>query len=158
MASRNKLTLPTVAPLVMRNGRPPLADDRSRLIDCPRHGPMEHRLFRVGRGRTRLVCKRCAGEAVTRRHRKVRLQLIEEAGGACALCGYDRCVVNLHFHHVDPSQKSFAMTLASGKALAAYQEEARKCILLCANCHGEVEAGLVESPPPQARWGDDRAA
>ena len=63
----------------------------------------------------------------------------------------------LHFHHVDPSQKSFAMTLASGKALAAYKEEARKCVLLCANCHGEVETGLVESPP-QTRWRDDRPA
>jgi hypothetical protein len=27
------------------------------------------------------------------------------------------------------------------------------CVLLCANCHGEVEAGLVPSPPPQARFG-----
>ncbi len=119
---------------------------------------MEHRLFRVGGGRTRWICKRCAGEAVTRRHRKVRLQLIAEAGGACAVCGYDRCILNLHFHHVDPSQKSFGMSLASGRALAAYQEEARKCVLLCANCHGEVEAGLIDSPPPRTKWRDAPAA
>jgi hypothetical protein len=33
-----------------------------------------------------------------------------------------------------------------GKSLAAFRAEARKCVLLCANCHGEVESGLVPSP------------
>lgn len=83
--------------------------------------------------------------------------LVAEAGGACALCGYTRCEWNLHFHHVDPSQKSFSMTMASGKAIATYRAEALKCVLLCANCHGEVEAGLVESPPAGAQFeGDGR--
>jgi hypothetical protein len=72
--------------------------------------------------------------------------LVAEAGGCCALCGYDRCTWNLHFHHVDPTKKSFAMTMGSGKALDTYRAEAKKCVLLCANCHGEVEAGLVPSP------------
>jgi len=47
----------------------------------------------------------CAGEAVTRRLQKVKRILVEEAGGCCAVCGYDRCMVNLHFHHVDPATK-----------------------------------------------------
>jgi hypothetical protein len=59
-------------------------------------------------------------------------------------------VVNLHFHHVDPSKKSFAVSTASGKSLDTFREEAKKCVLLCANCHGEVETGLVLSPPPGA--------
>jgi cytochrome c553 len=50
---------------------------------------------------------------------------------------------NLHFHHLDPAEKSFAMSMASGKSLADYREEARKCLLVCANCHGEIEAGLA---------------
>ena len=75
---------------------------------------------------------------------------MSEAGGCCAICGYDRCEWNLHFHHVDPSAKSFSMTMGSGKSLAAYRAEAEKCVLLCANCHGEVEAGLVPSPPAGA--------
>lgn len=40
------------------------------------------------------------------------------------------------------------------KKLAAYREEMRKCVLLCANCHGEVEAGLVASPPAGTKYGD----
>ncbi len=76
--------------------------------------------------------------------------LVAEAGGCCAICGYARCGWNLHFHHVDPAEKSFAMTMASGKGLAQYRTEATKCVLLCANCHGEVEAGLIPSPPTGA--------
>ena len=82
----------------------------------------------------------------------MRQQLVQEAGGACAICGYDRCTVSLHFHHVDPDSKSFPMTVASGKSLASFRAEAKKCVLLCANCHGEVESGLVPSPPPGTRY------
>jgi hypothetical protein len=78
--------------------------------------------------------------------------LIAEAGGCCALCGYERCVINLHFHHVDPTEKSFQMTTASGKSLEQYRREMKKCVLLCANCHGEIEAGIIESPPAGSRF------
>jgi hypothetical protein len=63
--------------------------------------------------------------------------------------------VNLHFHHVDPSTKAFTVTMARGKSLAAYRAEAAKCVLVCANCHGEIEAGLIPSPPPCAKFGED---
>ena len=75
---------------------------------------------------------------------------MHEAGGRCSICGYDRCLANLHFHHVDPAEKSFAMSTATGKSLAAYREEARKCILVCANCHGELEAGLAGQSEPSS--------
>ncbi|HEX8086232.1 MAG TPA: hypothetical protein VF529_18205 [Solirubrobacteraceae bacterium] len=99
----------------------------------------------------RVRCKRCVADAVTRRHRKVRALLVAEAGACCAVCGYARCQLNLHFHHVDPAAKSFDMDMGRGKSLAAYRDEAKKCVLVCANCHGEIEAGLIESPPPGPR-------
>lgn len=86
----------------------------------------------------------------------IKRTLVEEGGGCCVLCGYDECIVNLVFHHVDPSQKSFGLAMSTTKALAAYRAEAEKCVLLCANCHGEVEAGLVVSPPAGA-WFEDMA-
>jgi cytochrome c553 len=92
------------------------------------------------------------GEAVTRRLQKLKRLLVEDAGGGCAVCGYDRCVVNLHFHHVDPAAKSFALSVASGKSLAASRREAQKCVLVCANCHGEIEAGLIPSPAQGSRF------
>ena len=40
------------------------------------------------------------------------------------------------------------MGMDNGGGLPAFREEAKKCVLLCANCHGEVEAGLVEAACP----------
>jgi cytochrome c553 len=44
------------------------------------------------------------------------------------------------------------MSMARGKSIAAYRAEAEKCVLVCANCHGEIEAGQTPSPPPQAHF------
>ena len=63
------------------------------------------------------------------------------------MCGYARTPYNLHFHHVDPTTKSFSMHMGVGKALATFREEAKKCVLVCANCQREIEAGLIPSPP-----------
>ena len=113
---------------------------------CALHGEERHYAL-SDRGTVRYRCRRCVGEAVTRRHRKLKQLLVEEAGGGCAVCGYVRCLANLHFHHVDPTGKSFEMQMGSGKSIAAYRAEARKCVLVCANCHGEIETGLIPSPP-----------
>lgn len=125
------------------SGRPP-SNARTRPVEvrgCCRHGAAEFALYGLAQPRWR--CKRCVGEAVGRRQRKVKRTLVAEAGGKCVVCGYDRCTANLHFHHLDPATKSFAMSMASGKSLTAYRQEAQKCILVCANCHGELEAGIA---------------
>jgi hypothetical protein len=149
-------------PLVKNRGRP--ADPRRKRPvkkgRCERHGVTELAKYSRGPGRGyRWCCKRCVGEAVTRRKQKLKRILVEEAGGHCAVCGYDRCIVNLGFHHVDPKTKAFPMSMRTGRSLAAFREEAKKCVLVCANCHGEIEAGLIESPPAGAKYkGDLKAA
>jgi hypothetical protein len=140
------------SPSLSSKGRPPAADSTAELRVCKRHGLVIFHLCRQGKRRYRWRCKRCAGEAVTRRLQKVKRILVEEAGGCCAVCGYDRCMVNLHFHHVDPGTKSFALSVASGKGLSKLRAEAKKCVLVCANCHGEIESGMISSPPAGARY------
>lgn len=137
-------------PYVSRKGRPPRGAKESMFRQCSRHGWVEFQRYGIKQPHWR--CKRCVGEAVTRRKQKVRRILIHEWGGCCARCGYDRTPVNLHFHHVEPSTKSFAVNAGMGKSLQAFREEAKKCVLLCADCHGEVESGYVESPPPGATF------
>jgi hypothetical protein len=44
------------------------------------------------------------------------------------------------------------MTMAIGKSIATFRKEAKKCVLVCANCHGEIETGLIESPPAGAKY------
>ena len=114
---------------------------------CRRHGVTEFWL--EGRGYYR--CKRCRMDHVSRRRRKVKLILVAEAGGRCVLCGYDRCVAALHFHHVDPSSKRFHLSMQGvSRSLAAARAEMAKCVLLCANCHAEVEAGVSRLPNADA--------
>ena len=141
---------------VERAGRPPSAT-RTRPVEerlCRHHGWTEFANYAPRTDGNRWRCKRCVGEAVRRRHHKVRRILIAEAGGCCALCGYDGCVINLHFHHVDPETKAFNMSMAAGKSEAAYRAEMAKCVLVCANCHGEIESGMTPSPPAGARYGE----
>lgn len=90
-------------------------------------------------------CRTCAVEQVTARRRRVKQILVEEAGGRCTLCGYDRCQRALEFHHIDPSQKRFPLAHRGlSQGIAKLRAEAAKCILLCSNCHAEVEDGLVD--------------
>jgi hypothetical protein len=127
-------------------GRPPKPNQSAAVKACPVHGLVVHHLYREG-PKKRHRCKRCVGEAVTRRHRKMKELLVSEFGGGGVVCGYARCVGNLHFHHVDPATKSFEIQMGLGKALDTYRAEAAKCVLVCANCHGEIEACLIPSPP-----------
>ena len=60
---------------------------------------------------------RSRSAAVARRRRKVKTILVHEAGGACCICGYDRNMRALHFHHVDPSRKRHEIN-AKGVAIA----------------------------------------
>jgi transposase len=106
---------------------------------CGRHGETPHRYEKRGYYR----CRRCAQSYVATRRRRVKAILVEEAGGACALCGYSRCVAALQFHHVDPSLKEFAVSRRGiTRGIAEVRAEAGKCVLLCSNCHAEVEAGV----------------
>ena len=141
-------------PIVHRRGRPPSAARRRpvEIRTCKHHGEVEFGNYAAGGGRFKWICKKCIAEAVTRRHQKVRRMLIDEAGGCCAVCGYATCNYNLHFHHVDPSQKSFSLNSGIGKALATLRQEASKCVLVCANCHGEIETGLIPSPAPGTQY------
>jgi transposase-like protein len=111
-------------------------------LPCDRHGPTRH--VRRADG---FRCARCEARRVVAWRRKVKRILVEEAGGACILCGYAECHAALQFHHVDPTQKSFALSRQGvTRSLAKAREEAAKCVLLCANCHAKVEAGLAQLP------------
>jgi transposase len=110
------------------------------VLRCPTHGAVLH----VRRGSAGLVCLKCRSEAVSRRRRRLKSTLVADAGGRCVLCGYARYVGALQFHHVDPAKKSFNLA-ARGmtRSLDRAREEAAKCVLLCANCHAEVEGGIA---------------
>ena len=118
-------------------------DARKAVGECPEHG--ETTFVRRTDGAWR--CLKCRSEAVTARRKRVKAILVAEAGGCCRICGYDRCVAALEFHHIDPEGKSFAIASRGvTRSLEAARDEAAKCVLLCSNCHAEVESGATELP------------
>jgi transposase len=117
-------------------------DPARMTMDCSRHGSTEFWLDNRGMYR----CLRCRSEAVARRRRRVKEILVSEAGGCCSISRYDRYVGALQFHHREGTQKDFGVSERGlTRSLDAVRAEAAKCVLLCANCHSEVEGGIVNA-------------
>lgn len=73
----------------------------------------------------------------------IKQRLVDYKGGKCQICGYDRCINALEFHHVNPEEKDF--TISGGtKSFDTLKPEIDKCILVCSNCHREIHAGLIK--------------
>lgn len=71
------------------------------------------------------------------RRRKNKTLLIQEMGGKCKVCGYNKSIAAFDFHHLDPETKEKDNKF-SDMTLANAREEIKKCILVCANCHREI--------------------
>ncbi len=72
---------------------------------------------------------------------RTKIKAVEYKGGKCELCGYNKCISSLTFHHKDPMKKDFTI---SGKSYSwdRIKNEVDKCILVCNNCHGEIHEEL----------------
>lgn len=116
---------------------------RKAYLKCPKHG---HTVF-FARREGGFRCAKCNAIAVSERRRVVKRRLVEEAGGCCRLCGFAEHSVALQFHHLDPSTKEFHLGQKGiSRSIGRMRAEAEKCVLLCANCHALVEAGVEKLP------------
>lgn len=69
-------------------------------------------------------------------------ELVRIKGGKCEICGYNKCLQAMSFHHRDPSKKEFSLD-KNGIAHRPWNKvikEAKKCDLLCVRCHIETES------------------
>jgi len=70
---------------------------------------------------------------------------VEYKGGKCDICGYNKSMRSLQFHHLDPSKKEITISKKINSVkFEKLKFELDKCILVCANCHGEIHDGLIE--------------
>ena len=83
-------------------------------------------------------------KAVQKRRKKLKQKAIELKGNKCKICGYNRCLEALEFHHIDNKNKEFGLA-AKGytRSWPKVKAEVEKCILLCANCHREIHVGTL---------------
>lgn len=76
-----------------------------------------------------------------RRNRK--LNLIKVCGNQCNICGYNKAISALEFHHINPEEKEYALaSMGTCHQLEKDLEEIKKCILVCSNCHREIHEGF----------------
>lgn len=68
------------------------------------------------------------------RWKKRRSDAIELLGGVCVKCG---SIDNLEFDHIDSTKKSFSITKNHSMNKKQWDEELKKCQLLCSDCHSE---------------------
>jgi hypothetical protein len=97
------------------------------------------------------VCIKCnhkisvRAEHVKEWRRRKKQILVEYKGGRCEICGYNKCLAALEFHHRDNKDKDFGISNKNIADIESYKKEVDKCILLCSNCHREVhDVGLEQ--------------
>jgi hypothetical protein len=80
-------------------------------------------------------------ERVQARREKIKVLGVEYKGKKCSVCGYNKCIDALEFHHKNESTKEFGIA-ANGycRAWTTVKNELDKCILVCANCHREIHS------------------
>lgn len=108
------------------------------MVNCRIHGLVRgHK-----NGKKAARCSLCNTKRNLDAHKDVKTQAVAHLGGKCINCGYDKCQNALEFHHVYPEHKEFSLRDKSSKTFKAILPELKKCVLLCANCHRELHAGL----------------
>ena len=80
--------------------------------------------------------------------KKARTLLAEAFGGKCTVCGYDKTIMALDYHHINPKEKDklLSMAMRDGSSWSRIVKEARKCTIVCCRCHREIHAGVTELP------------
>jgi len=76
-------------------------------------------------------------ECDRRKRKENKLKAIEYCGGECKHCGYNKCIDAMDFHHLNPEEKDLNIKSLINCSWSRIEEELKKCILLCANCHRE---------------------
>jgi len=86
-------------------------------------------------------------QAVMKRRKKIREMAAKYKGGKCIFCGYSKYIGALEFHHVKNNGKNFGISdKGYTRSWKRTKQELDKCILVCANCHREMHAGILQPP------------
>jgi hypothetical protein len=123
-------------------------DDNHTLNDCAKQfGYCRHTLMKylTTRPRTKLQAeqkKQQNVKSVVSWRQRTKQKLVDYKGGKCKVCGYNRYIGSLVFHHLNPLEKDFSIT-AKTISFEKLKAEVDKCELVCSNCHGEIHAGLI---------------
>lgn len=112
------------------------------LLNCTLCGK-EYIWRKRGHVATKTQCTSCK---VNHRRFRLKKKFLAYLGDKCVVCGYNKCSSALEFHHLDPSTKRFSIGGNHCRRWEIVKEELDKCVILCSNCHREVDAGIASIP------------
>lgn len=98
----------------------------------------ESEFYRINKSKVHSFCKLCFNEYCIERWRNRKINAIRQLGGRCVDCGFIFNETNFpvcEFHHLEPKNKDFDWNRLRLRSEKILQEELKKCIILCANCH-----------------------
>tara|TARA_Y100000310_G_C20704121_1_gene833232 strand:+ start:18786 stop:19496 length:711 start_codon:yes stop_codon:yes gene_type:complete len=72
-----------------------------------------------------------------------KLKAIDLLGGKCEHCG-EKDIFKLCFHHKNPDEKEFAISVIANYRWSKIKKEVSKCQLLCHNCHSEYHNNIID--------------
>tara|TARA_B100000315_G_C14495395_1_gene549697 strand:- start:102 stop:581 length:480 start_codon:yes stop_codon:yes gene_type:complete len=85
-------------------------------------------------------------DILKRRKERLRVhkkEILSVFGGKCIKCGYKKCIAALEFHHGKSDKENNVKDMIKNYSKEKALKEAKKCIILCANCHRELHYGSV---------------
>jgi hypothetical protein len=104
-------------------------------------------LNEISNGGKSKKCKECYNKIQHNKNHNLKYELIKYGGGECIRCK-NNSLPTLHFHHLNPKNKSFTIgdyyhgARKKTLTLKELKNEIDKCVILCANCHCEFHSKL----------------
>ena len=75
---------------------------------------------------------------------KLVARLNEWKAGGCHVCGYNRSTAAIDAHHLRDKHIMVSKMVSGNHSIQRLNDELAKCVPLCANCHRELHAGVIE--------------
>lgn len=92
-------------------------------------------------GSHKVRCKSCYSKRIIEKTVEAKQRAVEYMGGCCSICGYDKCIRAIEFHHLDPSLKTENYEKRfKNWGFERQKKELENCIIVCANCHREIHS------------------
>lgn len=88
-------------------------------------------------------CRLCLNKRTIDAQKRAKSKFLEYKGGKCEVCGYNKYIGALEFHHKNPNEKLFEISKKytvrdCTENWEIMKIELDKCMLLCSNCHKEI--------------------
>lgn len=112
---------------------------------CKLSKPLNEFYYHTGNKAIRGTCKDCERKDRYERLQMFKRECVEYKGGKCSICGYDKCLASLDFHHTNQDDKEFNISgMRFGyRVTDGVKKELDKCILVCRNCHSEIHVSKL---------------